>query len=136
MDSLRLLHLLLLSVWAGAVLVEVLIEIAGKSRAATLHYWTDVLFELPLIAGILTTGALLASRVWPPTPLLAAKLACGLLAISANLYCAVLVLLRYRRREDEQAVQRLSARILRTGVGIPFGLAAAWLGFAYFHVGG
>jgi hypothetical protein len=72
-DALHLCHLIVLCLWGGVVLAESVMELAaadegGRASAARVHFWIDVVVELPLIAGVLVTGALLASRSWPPSP--------------------------------------------------------------------
>src|SRR5689334_18305934 len=101
LDAWRLLHLGFLFAWAGAVAVELVIEITGadeeasRAQAARLHFWIDVLVEVPLIAAVLVTGGVLLARVWPPLPLHLVKIGAALAAIVLNLYCFVAVVLRY-----------------------------------------
>jgi hypothetical protein len=139
MEPLHLLHLILLSVWGGIVLAESVIEIAardgdGMGRAATYHYWIDVLFEAPLLAGVLATGVVLSVRAWPLTPLHWFKIGAGLAAIAMNAYCVGQVILRKRHLADPARARRHHARVRHSAyVGIPFGLAAMALGLAYFR---
>lgn len=137
MDALRLAHLILLCSWGGLVLAEAVVEAlgveaGGQPFALRAHFWMDVLIELPLVGGVLVTGALLLHRGWPPSTLLIVKIAAALIAIGANLYCAVLVGLRYLRRDDAAAVSVLARQIRWTGVAIPAGLVALVLGLRYF----
>lgn len=141
MDNLRLAHLLFLASWGGLVLAETVIELgsrpddAGAVQTARLHFVIDGLFEVPLLAGIVATGALLLARAWPPTPLLVAKLACAVIALGANVYCAWLVVRRHRSAGDPAAVHRLASRIRLTGIGVPFGLVALIIGLGWLHRG-
>jgi hypothetical protein len=136
-DPLHLAHLAALCLWGGCVLAEGVVELVPKNdaereHAARVHFWIDVLIELPLIAAVLTTGAVLMSRSWPPSPLLAVKVIAGLVALGLNIFCAVMVVLRYVRRIDPVAVGRYAARVRWSGVGVPFALVAAYIGLAYF----
>lgn len=133
MDWLRLVHLILLCGWAGVVLAETVIEVvlAGEAAAAT-HYWIDVLIELPLIAGVLASGAGLAVRVWPLSTLHLIKIGTALFALSLNLYCAAMVIKRYRRRNDQAALGRLQRRVRLSILGLPFGAVSAYIGLRYF----
>lgn len=100
-----MLHAVLAGAWIGCVLVEALVERAllGQGRdkdllLARLHWKIDKAVELPLLGGVIATGAKLLPGV-PMDGLFKAKLACAALAIFANLYCAVLVRLRLRMAE-------------------------------------
>ncbi len=138
MDPLRVAHLVVLSSWAGVVLAEVVVELAARDPAsrrqtAILHYWIDLLFELPILAGVLVTGAWLTVRQWPLTPLHWVKIAAGLGAVAANLACVLLVVLRKRRLDDDEALLRHGARVRRSAlVGVPLAAVAAYVGFAYY----
>jgi hypothetical protein len=136
-EPLHLAHLILLSVWGGLVLAEGVVELRARRgpklrEAAELHYWMDVLIEAPLLAGIVGTGAVLAARAWPLTPLHWVKIVCALLAIGMNAYCIVQVL-RRRRVEDIATLERLSARVRLSGLGIPPALVALYVGLIYFR---
>jgi hypothetical protein len=135
---LRLAHLLLLGLWGGLVLCEIVIELASRSpeqhrHTARLHYLVDVLFELPLLAGILVTGALLARELWPLSRLHWLKIGCALGAIGLNLWCAWLVHLRHRDLGDPDQLARRTRQIRATALGVPLGAAALYLGLAHFH---
>ena len=95
------------------------------------HFWMDVCCELPLLVAIVTSGAILTARVWPLSTAHWIKLAAGLLAIAANLYCAVLVALRYLRRGDRAALAALTVSIRWTWVAVPVGLLALVLGLRF-----
>ena len=132
-------HLVLLSLWGGFVLAEGVVELAARDdasrrAAARLHYWMDVLVELPLLAGVLATGGLLAARSWPLTRLHWIKVAAGLAAVAMNLFCVAHVVARQRRAGDPAALRRHGRFVkLAAGLGLPFALVAATLGFAYFR---
>jgi hypothetical protein len=127
-----LLHVILLSVWGGLVLCETVLELAWRDRQALVaeaHFLIDLFVEIPVVLGVLATGAVLLARAWPPAPLLLVKVACALIAIAANLICAVLVMHRYRVRHDDAAAIRWGRWVRATGLGGPFALAALILGF-------
>ena len=98
-------HLVLVGAWLGAVLVAALAERAllGQGREqdlllARLRWKIDRLVALPLLLAVIATGARLLPAA-PGDPWFKAKLACGALAIFANLYCIWLVRLRLRMAE-------------------------------------
>lgn len=129
-------HLIALSAWAGVLLVEVVIERLGERRelaalAVQAHFWIDVLVELPLVAAVLLTGAVLLARGWPPAGPQLVKLAAAATAIAINLYCAVVVIVRHRARGDADAVRRYGRHVRLSVLGVPFGVVAAYLGFAH-----
>ncbi len=135
--TLELGHMLLLAFWGGLVAAETVVEIALRSDAdqrlaACLHYWMDLLLEMPTLVGILATGTILLARVWPPSTLLTIKVGCGLGAIGLNLLCAILVILRYRQRDNAPELTRLGGLVRMTWVGLPLGLVALYIGLTYF----
>jgi hypothetical protein len=134
MESLHLAHLTLLLSWAGVLLAEFVVELTARDEnairhAARTHFWIDMVIELPLLLGILATGGLLAWRAWPLGGGLLVKIGCALIALGANLVCVGLVVVRHRARDDARQLLRYHARVRLTGLGIPFGLVAAYLGF-------
>jgi hypothetical protein len=135
MDALHIWHLILLSLWAGIVMAELVVELVGwqghEAGAAAMHYWIDLLLELPVLGAILTTGALLAWRAWPLSRLHWLKIGAGLVAIGANLYCVILVV-RRRRQTDTAAIRAYRRPIQLSLAGVPFALMAAYLGLRYF----
>lgn len=135
MDALHLWHLILLSLWGGIVLAELVVEAIGRraahvAAAAAMHYWIDLLLELPVIAGILGTGALLAMRAWPLDRLHWLKIGAGLVAIAANLFCAVVVVKRQHAAQEARAAYRRP--IFWSIAGVPFGVLALYVGLRYF----
>ncbi len=137
MGPLHLLHLVLISAWAGVVVAEGVIEMmanddASRRHAARAHYFIDLFGELPLLLGILATGAWLTIAVWPLTTLHIVKIACGGVAIGANLYCVGVVIVRQKRAQDSDALRRLSKHVRASGFAAPFALVAAYIGLAYF----
>lgn len=138
MDALHVGHLVVLGLWGGLVLGECVLELSAQNDTeirftARIHYWIDLIVELPLLLGVLVTGAWLTLRVWPPSPLLWVKIAAASAAVAANLVCLVLVILRHRRASDVVALRRLHVQLRYTvGVGLLCGGAAAYLGFTRF----
>lgn len=129
-------HLIVLSAWAGVLLVEVVIERLGERHdmtalAVQAHFWIDVLVELPLVAGVLLTGTVLLARGWPPSGSHVVKLVAAAGAIAINLYCAVIVIVRHRVRDDADAVRRYGRHVRLSVLGVPFGVLAAYLGFVH-----
>lgn len=118
-------------------MAETILEFSGNDEAtqqviARVHFWIDVLVELPLLFLVLVTGALLFARVWPGTWILWLKVVAGLTAVALNAYCAVMVVFRYRHRDEAKRVQFYQRRVLFSGIGVPFALVALGLGFTYF----
>jgi hypothetical protein len=136
MDRLHLFHLIFLSLWGGVVAAEFVVELAlrrGHAReAAVAHYWIDLLVEGPLLLAVLITGGLLLQRAWPPSTLHVVKIACALVALAINSWCVLMVIARRRSLGDDRAFAHYQRRVFFAGVGAPFALAAAWIGFAYF----
>ncbi|MBI5480513.1 MAG: hypothetical protein HY906_16770 [Deltaproteobacteria bacterium] len=131
-------HLVLVALWGGVVATEAVIELLPLRRrelhAPTIrqHYWIDLLVELPLILGVVASGAWLAVRVWPLSVTHLVKLGCVLVPLAANLTCIALVVRRKRRLdagETEAELWRGTHRIFASAaVGLPFALVGAGLG--------
>ncbi len=122
--------------WMGVVACELVLESFGRDASsrrlvARAHAWIDLLFEGPLVAFVLVTGAVLLARDWPASPLLLLKVAAGLIAVIANLICIPYVRARARATDDAE-VRRLFRPIQITGLAIPFGLLALGLGLGAF----
>ena len=101
MDWLHLGHLIFIAVWIGLILSELAMEFFSSEPhvlriTAQVHYRIDVLFEIPVIFGILITGYFLMLRVPQLTTLHYVKISAALIAITANLFCAWVVLVRKR----------------------------------------
>ena len=131
-------HLVAIAFWGGFVAAEVVVELASRTddelrHAAVLHYWMDLLVELPALVAVLVTGAVLTKSTWPPSPLLWIKIAAGLTAVTVNLWCVLHVVGRYRKLDDVASLHRHGrwVRVAAT-VGVPFGAVALYLGLSHF----
>jgi hypothetical protein len=138
MERLHLAHLVVICAWGGLVMGEVLLELSARdssaqAHAARVHFWIDLVIELPLLISVLVTGTILTVRAWPLTPLHLVKLAFASAAIAFNLACVVLVVIRHRLRADERVVARYSRLVRLAGLGIPFAAAAGVIGIGYFR---
>jgi hypothetical protein len=131
-------HLVLVALWGGVVATEAVIELYPRRHRGLheptirLHYWIDLLVELPLLVAIVASGAWLVVRAWPLSVTHLVKLGCVLVPLAANLTCIALVLRRRRRLEAGEAEADLWRRTRRIyaafAVGVPFALVAAGLG--------
>ncbi len=135
MDGVHAAHLAVLGAWAVVVVVEGALvrgarTLERKRRVAVIHYWIDLLIEIPLLVAVLVTGAWLTSLVWPPSARMSVKIACGLTAVAVNAYCAGHVILRRRRVTDERALLHHGRRVLLSALGVPPALVAAYIGGA------
>jgi hypothetical protein len=130
-----IIHLTCLSLWGGVVATEAVVELYPYRRpelhpiAAAYHYWIDLLVELPLILLVLATGLTLVILAWPLSPLHLLKISAALVAVTANLYCILLVL-RRGHLTDPAVILPLTRRIIMCAVvGLPFAAVAAGAGF-------
>lgn len=133
----RLLHLCLVSIWAGVLLCELVVELSarddeGRRRAAHAHFWIDVCVEAPVLFGVLGSGTWLLGDVVSWTSLHTIKIACALAAIGINLSCVWLVVRRYGHRDDPALLARDHARVRFAALGFPPGIVAAYIGLHYF----
>ena len=131
-------HLVILYLWAGLILGEVIIELLQMSRpilrsaAVIMHLWIDLLFEFPLVTGALITGILLLDgrswNIW-----LVVKAGAGLGAVLANYACIVMVILRavaqYRKTGPRRIVRLNRAIFASAAIGFPLAAVSAVLGF-------
>jgi hypothetical protein len=138
MEPFHLAHVIVLGMWLGVVITEVLFEFAGSDAdslraAARFHYQVDKFGELPILVGVLATGTILAVRAWPWTPLHGVKIAVSLLAVGSALVCVLWVFER-RGVEDVNALLGFRRRIwtLATFAAI-FAAPALYLGLRYFR---
>ncbi|MEW6777258.1 MAG: hypothetical protein AB1405_13255 [Bdellovibrionota bacterium] len=134
MTGLHILHFLFLCFWGGVVFAESAMELVARKRpefvpaVARFHYWIDLCIEGPLLVAVLVTGGLLL-RGRPMDGLLLAKIAAGLTAVAVNLYCVVIVVKRAGAAADPSHSIALGRQVILSAVvGVPFGLAALYLG--------
>jgi len=138
MEPFHVAHLAALGIWLGVVITEVLFEFVGSDAdslraAARFHYNVDKFGELPILLVVLITGAILAARAWPLTPLHFIKIAVSLAAVGCALVCTVWVFQR-RRIEDVNALLGWRRRIWTlAAVAAAFAAPAMYLGLVYFR---
>ena len=138
MEPLHIAHLIVLGMWLGVVITEVLFEFAASDAeslraAARFHYNVDKFGELPILFAVLITGTILTVRAWPLTSLHLVKIAASLVAVGANLICTMWVFQR-RRIEDMKALLGFRRRIWTlAAVGVVFATPALYLGLVYFR---
>jgi uncharacterized membrane protein len=126
-------HVVFAGLWLGCVLTEALFERAllGRGRdaeriLARLHKRVDFYVELPALTGVLITGVWMVHTA-QPSMLLHTKIALGLLAIVANLYCVWVVLRRERAAQasDWQEFEALDHVQHKVGAVVLLGIVAA-----------
>ena len=138
MEPFHLAHLIVLGIWLGVVITEVLFEFAGSDAdslraAARFHYNVDKFGELPILVGVLVTGTILAARAWPLTPLHVIKIAASLIAVGSALICVLWVFQR-RQIEDVNLLLGFRRRIWTlAAVAAAFATPALYLGLVYFR---
>lgn len=138
-DVLAMVHLIMLSLWGGVVATEAVIELYPFRRpelhvpTIRLHYWIDLLVELPLVLAVLATGATLLYLTDPVTPLHLVKVTFAGAAAAVNLFCIGVVIRRaraYSRDGDDTRLWRFSRIVLACfAVGLLCAAVAATLGF-------
>jgi len=137
MEPYHVAHLVALAMWLGVVITEVLFEFAGSDAdslraAARFHYNVDKFGELPILVAVLVTGAILAARAWPLTPLHIIKIGASLASVGAALMCTLLVFQR-RRIEDVNILLGFRRRIWTlAAVAAAFATPALYIGLVYF----
>jgi hypothetical protein len=138
MEPFHIAHLIVLGMWLGVVITEVLFEFAASDpdslrAAARFHYNVDKFGELPILSAVLITGTILAVRASPLTPLHFVKIAASLVAVGANLICTLWVFQR-RRIEDVSVLLGYRRRTWSlAAVGAIFASPALYLGLVYFR---
>lgn len=138
MHLLPFLHLLFIGTWFGCVLVEVVFEISAKrnpeykSYVARLHYWIDLLVEMPAFMGVLVTGLLMID-LGKMSPLYLVKIITGLIPIGVNIFCVIAVILRKRAADtgNDIEIDKNSKRIYWSFIGVSFAFVAFGLGIHF-----
>ena len=96
MTAVLFLHMACVSVWLACVLAETAWERGPnpsdfvRRLLSRVHRRIDFAIELPAFLGVLLTGGLMAGN-FPMAPLLALKMATGLIALGVNVHCVLLV---------------------------------------------
>lgn len=137
MELFHVAHLIVLGMWLGVVITEVLFEFAASDvdslrAAARFHYNVDKYGELPILVAVVVTGAILMARAWPLTPLHFVKIGFSLIAVTLAVICTLWV---FRRREIEDADALLGYRRriwTLAAVATFFATPALYLGLVYF----
>ncbi len=119
-EIMPLVHLMVLSLWGGVVATEAVIEIMPFRQkdlhpaTIRLHYWIDLLVELPLVILVVVTGGTLLYLTEEITRLHVIKVVFGSAAVAVNFFCIVMVL----RRAPRGATRRypLGRRALQSSV--------------------
>jgi hypothetical protein len=138
MESWHLAHVIVLGMWLGVVITEVLFEFAASDAeslraAARFHYNVDKYGELPILVAVLVTGTILTVRSWPLSSLHIVKVSASLIAVGSALICILWVFQR-RRIEDVHVLLRLRRRIWSlAAVAAVFATPALYLGLVYFQ---
>ena len=138
MEPFHLAHLIVLGMWLGVVITEVLFEFAASDAeslraAARFHYNVDKFGELPILIAVLVTGTILTVRAWPLTPLHFIKIAASLVAVGAALICVLWVFER-RHIEDVNVLLGFRRRIWTlAAIAAIFATPALYIGLAYFR---
>jgi hypothetical protein len=129
----RVLHFLVVGMWTGVVATEVILEWscregASARTAAVVHYWLDLLVEAPLVLAVAASGAYLLVGAWPPGPVLAWKLALSAVPIISCCWSIMLVVRRYGRRHEPEALATGRRRVLLSALAVGPGVLALYLG--------
>ncbi len=138
-----IIHLILLAIWAGIIATETVIELYAYKKmelhfsTIQFHYWIDLLVELPVVLGMLTTGIILFTIAEDITTLHIIKIILGLTAISSNFICIYIVLQRSKILKYDDTDERLwglSGRIIKIVViAVPLGITAFIIGIYLAH---
>ncbi len=135
-----MIHLVVLALWGGVVATEAVIEVfpfrTPEMHPATirLHYWIDLLVELPLVLAVLGTGVALVVLADAITLRHVVKLVFAGGAVAVNLFCISVVLRRARRLRTQGTDTSLwgASRVVLAcfAVGLACAAVAATLGFS------
>jgi len=117
-------HLAFVSVFIGLYAAEAVLELYANfhpgdeptHRATiTMHYWIDVLIEIPVVLGIIVSGLLMATLVVELTALHWIKIAAVVLFLAIAVICPIEVVKRYalmRRGGSEEGLRAKSKRVI------------------------
>jgi len=140
LDLVTMVHLIMLSMWGGVVATEAVIEIYPfrthdlAEATIRLHFWIDLLVELPLVLAVVATGIASVCLSEQITGMHVVKIAFAGAAVGVNLFCIVVVLRRDRQRRagaTPERLRRASQVVLACfAVGLACAAVAAVLGFS------
>ena len=138
-DTLAMIHLMVLSLWGGVVATEAVVEIFPfrhhemHPAAIRLHYWIDLVVEAPLVLAVVVTGAWLLLLTDPVTPLHLFKIGFAGAAVAVNIFCIAVVVRRGRRLQrgagDDQLWSASRVVLACFAVGLVCAGVAAVAGF-------
>ena len=133
-------HLVMLSMWGGVVATEAVIEIFAFRRrelagaAIRLHFWIDLVVELPIVVAVAGTGITGACLLDHLTRWHVVKLGFAATEVGVDLFCIAVVLRRDRQRLADADTERLrtTSRVVLAcfAVGLPCAGVAAVLGYS------
>ncbi len=129
---------MLIFTWGGLLFAETILELKSSRKlhaiqTSKIHFWIDICFEIPIVLAVLITGILLVQKTEVFSTILLVKIILGVIAVLINLYCAILVVIRYTKINYLDSLEHWSRKIRFTSLGIPLGLGSFYLGLAYFH---
>ena len=137
MEPFHVAHLIVLGMWLGVVITEVLFEFTSSDAdslraAARFHYNVDKYGELPILGAVVVTGAILTVRAWPLSSLHFVKMGLSLIALTQEVIRTLWV---FRRRgiEDANTLLGYRRRIWTLAAAATvFAMPALYLGLVYF----
>jgi hypothetical protein len=139
MTGWQLVHVFALGVWLGCVTIESVLEAFGhrdpalRPAVARIHFWIDMLVEVPAFALVAGSGAMML-RLELLHGAYALMVITGSIAIAVNLWCVLPVVRRRSAAESNDAagIEAQSRRIYRAfAVGVPLGLMALLAGLLH-----
>ncbi len=121
-NTLAVVHLAFISVFIGLYAAEAVLELyahyhpqdeAAHRATITLHYWIDVLIEIPVVLGIVVSGILMATLVEELTALHWVKIAAVVSFLAIAVICPIEVVKRYALIKSDGSEQNLRAKSKR-----------------------
>lgn len=119
-------HLSFIMLFLGMYMVEAVMELmsyfnrrdaALRHSIIRLHFWVDLLVEIPVIIGVFATGVTMAFLVEKITMLHAIKIGLVVMFVLVAVFCPLNVIDRYRlmkKNADEETLVRKSRIIIYT----------------------
>ncbi len=149
MTWIRYLHVLAVVLWFGSAAADIILELVLRKTASRegqltlihLHAIIDQILETPGFIVTLATGVFLFLSYKNPSGALYLKIACGIAAASANLFCVKKVLDRNRwaKSTSKEALplelergKVLTRDIYLSMLGVPFAFITLYIGVVYF----